>query len=341
MHAFQCELPVVFRPHTHEALSSWLARIAGVYHLDLAALASECLGWKPDTLAEIDLEPSATTLDHLSRLTRADQSVVAHCTVRGVNPEWLPDWVTLQAAGLHLNHRTTSFPTGVRFQFCMACLEDDLGRGGQFVRIEWLCAAVTICGKHRIPLQACEEPLSALQCRHGRNGARFTFHSGSRDLYLDSHRHRGPLSALSSFEQALKCALTGRIRAEALGGQEFIAVVTDLTWALLQMVASDGTRLAHHLQVEQFPVPPGWRARIMLHTLSRVDLRFRRAILAIIACLLLPKHFAAMASTSSHLGRPDTCSRLLRILGPEQADALLARAPRWPPYFRMRMMQAK
>jgi hypothetical protein len=62
----------------------------------------------------------------------------------------------------------------------------------------------------------------------------------------------------------------------------------------------------------------------MLHTLSRVDLGFRRAILAIIACLLLPKHFASMSSTSSHLGRPDACSRLLRILGPDQADALLA-----------------
>jgi len=35
----------------------------------------------------IDLEPSATTLDDLPRLTRADQSIVAECTVRGVNPE--------------------------------------------------------------------------------------------------------------------------------------------------------------------------------------------------------------------------------------------------------------
>jgi TniQ len=74
MHAFQCELPVVFRPHADEALSSWLTRIAGVYHLDLATLASECLGWKPDALAEIDLAPSATALEDLSRLTRADQS---------------------------------------------------------------------------------------------------------------------------------------------------------------------------------------------------------------------------------------------------------------------------
>jgi hypothetical protein len=105
----------------------------------------------------------------------------------------------------------------------------------------------------------------------------------------------------------LKGALTGRIRPPALGGHEFIAVVTDLTWALLQKVSNDGTGLAHHLEVEQFPVPPGWRAPIMLHTLSRVDLSFRQAILAIIARLLLPKYFAAMASTSSHLGRPDAC----------------------------------
>jgi hypothetical protein len=69
--------------------------------------------------------------------------------------------------------------------------------------------------------------------------------------------------------------------------------------------------------------------------------QIRQAILAIIACLLLPQHFATMASTSSYLSRPDACSRLLRILGPEQADALLAHSRRWPTYFRMRMMRAK
>ena len=73
----------------------------------------------------------------------------------------------------------------------------------------------------------------------------------------------------------------------------------------------------------------------------KIDLSLPQAILAIIACLLLPEYFAAMASTSSHVGRPDACSRLLCILGPEQADAMFARAQRWPPYFRMRMMQAK
>ena len=120
------------------------------------------------------------------------------------------------------------------------------------------------------------------------------------------------LSALSSFEQALKCALTGRICAEALGGQQFIAVVTDLTWALLQMVANDGTRLAHHLEVEQFPVPPGWRAPIMLHTLSRVDLRFSRAILAIITCLSCrntsPPWLAPPATSAARTPAPACCA---------------------------------
>jgi hypothetical protein len=340
MQAFQSKLPVVFRPHRDEALSSWLARIAGVYRFDLAALTSECLGWLPNRLAEIDPAPSKATLDDLSRLTRADPSTVAHCTVHGVSPDWLPDWVTLQAAQLHMNNQATSFPAGVRFHVCMACLGDDLSRGSQFLRLEWLCAAVTICARHQIPLQACEEPLSALQCRQNRADARFSFYSEIEHLRLYSNRHSQSLRVLSSFEQALKAALTGRSYG-LLAGREFVAVVTDLTWALLQKVADDGTRLAHHLEVTQFPIPPGWRIPITLHTLSRVDIRFRQAILAIIACLLLPQHFATMASTSSYLSRPDACSRLLRILGPEQADALLAHSRRWPTYFRIRMMRAK
>jgi hypothetical protein len=340
MRAFQSELPVVFRPHRNEALSSWLTRIAGVYHFDLAALASECLGWKPDEVAEIDLAPSATALDDLSRLTRADSSIVTRCTVHAVFPGWLPDWVTLQAAGLHVNGQTVCLP-GVRFHVCMACLGDDLCRGGQFLRLEWLCAAVTICDKHQIALQACEKPLSSLECRQQRNATPFALYSGAPDFYPYFNRNSDSLKALSGFEQQLKAAITGGSCAPTMGGREFVAVAMDLTWALLQKVGNDGTRLAHHLEVTQFPVPPGWRNPIVLHSLSRVDLRFRQAILAIIACLLLPKYFSVLANTSSHLGQPDACARLLRILGPEQAEALMARSGRWPTYFRMRMMRAK
>jgi hypothetical protein len=189
-------------------------------------------------------------------------------------------------------------------------------------------------------LQTCEEPLSTWQCLQSRAGARFSFYSEDEHLRLYSNRYSQSLKILSGFEQALKAALVGRSYG-SLAGRELVAVVTDLTWALLQKVAYDGTRLAHHLEVTQYPVPPGWRTPITLHTLSRVDIRCRQAILAIIACLLLPQHSATMASTSSYLGRPDACSRLLHILEPEQADVLLARSRRWPAYFRMRMMRAK
>jgi hypothetical protein len=179
-----------------------------------------------------------------------------------------------------------------------------------------------------------------LLCRQSRAGTRFSFYSGNEHPRLFSNQYGQSLRVLRDFEQALKAALIGKGYG-LLAGREFVAVVTDLTWALLQKVADDGTRLAHHLEVTLFPVPPGWRTPITLHTLSRVDIKFRQAILAIIACLLLPQHFATMASTSSYLGRPDACSHLLRILGAEQADALLARSRGWPIYFRMRMMRGK
>jgi hypothetical protein len=51
-------------------------------------------------------------------------------------------------------------------------------------------------------------------------------------------------------------------------------------------------------------------------------------ILAITACLFLPKYFPQMANTFGH---PDACSRVLRILGLEQPDALLARGQSWHP----------
>jgi hypothetical protein len=98
--------------------------------------------------------------------------------------------------------------------------------------------------------------------------------------------------------------------------------------------------LAHHLEVTQFPVPPGWWIQITVQILSGVDLRFRQAAVAIAASLLLPKYFAAIVSASTNLCCPNARSRLLRILGPGQVDAP-ARSQRWPTYFRMRMMRVK
>ncbi|HEY4047880.1 MAG TPA: hypothetical protein VGM27_13535, partial [Acidobacteriaceae bacterium] len=223
---------------------------------------------------------------------------------------------------------------------CMRCLEDDR-RGDQFLRLDWLCAAITICEIHCVPLWLYEEPLGALQCFHDDNGARFTFFTRSHSHYSGRRKDEAVLRALCRFEQALKRALAGEVRTlPGLDSIAFVAVVTDLIWALLQTVARDGTRLAHHFEVEHFPVPPGWRAPYTLRALSGLDIWFRQSVLAIVACLLLPTYFADLITVSSHLGRPDTDARLLDVLGPENVDTLLGRAHRWPIYFRLRMEKA-
>ena len=79
---------------------------------------------------------------------------------------------------------------------------------------------------------------------------------------------------------------------------------------------------------------------MQIDTLSRGDLRLRRAILAVIACLLLPDFFADLVKTSDYLSSPDVCTHLLRIIGPRHATSLLARAHRWPILFRQRMQRA-
>jgi hypothetical protein len=144
------ELPVVFRPHAGEVLSSWIVRIAGVYHLDARALI-EHLGWWTDAVTEIDLSPPERLVREFSVLTRLDQNTVEQHTVLGTNPGWLPDWVTLRTPGWNTTDREPVFPSGVLFNVCPACLHADLDNGGQFIRVNWLCAATTICEKHFIP----------------------------------------------------------------------------------------------------------------------------------------------------------------------------------------------
>jgi hypothetical protein len=121
---------------------------------------------------------------------------------------------------------------------------------------------------------------------------------------------------------------------------ELNSVVYDLTWALLQPIGADGTRLAHHLETGAFRVPRGWRTPTEVCTLSQLDVSFRRAILATIACLLFPAPYSALAQTFQWLSRADTCRQVLQLLGSGRAKALLALDHRWPALFRRRMRQA-
>jgi len=341
------KLPVVFRPQVGEVLSSWIVRIAGVYHLDARALI-EHLAWPADTLIEIDLSPPERIVRELSELTRLGQNTVQQHTILDANPGWLPDWVTLRAAAWNTTDCKPLFPSGVLFNVCPACLHMDLNGHGQFIRAAWLCAATTICEKHFIPLQECCDFVDPpFECRHGPAGPRF-FHGTTRSV-LDTPRYHSEagrmLVALSEFEQVVKLALTARgcmsgSLSEATAAEELISVLEDLTWALLQIVGVDGTRVVHCFQTEPFPVPRGWRNPCPVETLSRADVNLRRSILAVAACLLLPCQFSELARTVPCLSSPSRYSELLRSLGSTRADLFLSHAHRWPRTFREQMKHA-
>jgi TniQ len=341
----QRDLLVVSRPHAGEALSSWLARIAGVYGLAPQALVEEELGWSDNSLREIDLNPPSDLVLQLARLTRSERRLVEVCTIRGAHPQWLEGWVTSERAYWNTTERKTVIRAGTQFHVCWECLDEDLEQGSQFIRLEWLCAASTICSRHLTFLQPFSVDHSPpFDCQTNRNHARFKVYTNPGiHAPLLCTKTKGSIRALSGFEQCVKRSLSQQEPASwmfMLKPHELNSVVYDLTWALLQPIGADGTRLAHHLETEAFRVPRGWRTPTEVCTLSQLDVSFRRAILATIACLLFPAHYSDLAQTFQWLSRADTCRQVLQLLGSERAKALLALDHRWPAFFRRRMRQA-
>jgi hypothetical protein len=125
-----------------------------------------------------------------------------------------------------------------------------------------------------------------------------------------------------------------------LKAHELNSVVCNLTWTLLQPIGAEGTRLAHHLESGAFRVPRGWRTPIEVCTFSQLDVSFRRAILATIACLLFPAHYTDLAHNFQWLKWTGTCRRVLQLVGLGRTEALLALDHRWPALFLRRVRQA-
>ena len=332
------EPPVVFRPHPLESLSSWVVRMAGVYHVDAGTLLSERTG-APMSLPRLDLQPSLLVLERVSQLTRWEMPQLRRHTLAGSHPHWLPHWVTLQPLYWHINNRASVAREGVLFGYCHACLSEDLEGGGQFFRLEWLCAVTTVCRQHAVALSPCAEMNPhPFDCRHTRAGARFFCRfSGepldSRCFRVGSQRS---LTLLACFEEKIRRALS----TVALGGIiscQLLAAVEDLVWALLQPIAADGTRLLHCLETTAFPTPRGWRTPPETFSLCRADLALRRALLSAIAYLLEPQAFACWGREFCHRASARVYSELLDLLGPWKADLLLSKAHRWPAQFRSKM----
>jgi hypothetical protein len=345
MQQSQRDLPIVSRPYAGEALSSWLARIAGVYGLAPQALVEEVLGWSDNSLRTIDLNPASELVLQLARLTRSERKLVELCTVRGAHPQWLEGWVNSESAYWNVTERKTIVRTGTQFHVCLDCLDEDLERGSQFIRLEWLCAASTICSRHLSFLQPCSvDHAPPFECQTNRNHARLKVYAnpGGHAALLCT-KTKGLIQALSGFEKCLKRSLSQQEPASwmfMLKDHELNSVVCDLTWALLQPTGADGIRVAHHLETAAFRVPRGWRTPTEVCTLSQLDVSFRRAILATIACLLFPAHYSDLAQNFQWQSRAGTCRQVLQLLGAGRTKALLALDHRWPAFFRRRMRQA-
>jgi hypothetical protein len=86
------------------------------------------------------------------------------------------------------------------------------------------------------------------------------------------------------------------------------------------------------IQIDHFRAPQGWRTPYCLTTLSGLDLRFRRAILATIACLLLPSSFAELITPTSDFSRQRVCALLLDCLAKKTLRAY-GSCPSLAPYF--------
>jgi hypothetical protein len=138
--------PVSFRPQRGEILYSWLARTAGVYGLYPEELLPETR--RIDAIPLLVYETSPDILRSLTASTGISSKAFAKRTLASAHPAWSSSWWIAEAG----NEATPPLPA---LQICPRCLADDArtDNGGQFLRLGWLCCAVTICRKHLIPLQ--------------------------------------------------------------------------------------------------------------------------------------------------------------------------------------------
>jgi len=350
-------LPVSFRPYPGEALSSWMARSARVYSLDLAGLLTSYRGFDSATIETLDASPDFQTLQLLSTLTGVDVPEIARCTLAGNHPAWLPRWTTWQHADWEITERRTLLPHRLSVNVCPTCLrEDDREGREQYLRLRWFCAAMTLCDRHRVPLVArCSMATCLLSLRSRTSGTAHRLYCANCSTFLDGSGNglSTPVSEaaarqqLNRFEQRLCAAISvghlhpapsdylHRLRSEYL-----TIVVEDLIWALTRLTPSGNHRAIHFLETLQYPVPPGFRLPFDTpHWLSRTTVYVRRALLATVAMMLRPDQEAVVLRTDTFCS--DAFERLQSLLTPSDHQQLLIRASNWPPHFRFLFRGAK
>ena len=158
---------------------------------------------------------------------------------------------------------------------------------------------ITICPRHRVPLQRCCEasmPLSQ-SCGQRRDfRARLCCGACTRPLDRFADRvNESACAALADLECVLRSAIAGRHVALAnhtsISGESLLQFVNDLVWALMSPLGRTRHRIIHTVQRSPFRMPPGFNMPVDApHWLSFGSLRVRRCLLSVLAGLLQPEN---------------------------------------------------
>jgi hypothetical protein len=252
--------PVAPRPLRGEILYSWLARTAGIYDLT------------PDELLTVDNAASlnvlvngtgpSTAVKHLSALARMPVERLLRMTLQGIRPKWPNHW-RIAAASPNSAFDDHILPSS---QVCPECLNADAKEelGTQFLRTRWQSAALTICFKHRKPLQqtcvTCRWqswPISTR--RFGRRSWFVCQQCGSpqdQEGLTDEARDDRSFRLMAGFEQQILRALANLPVGWGWVGYaepgEFIRLIDDIIWILT--LSCRQSRPIYRLQTIAFPL---------------------------------------------------------------------------------------
>jgi TniQ protein len=195
-------LPLVPRPHSGEALSSWVQRIASRYDVGGDDLIRHVLGQDGLWLGRLDRLDACADRELETALADAGQIDVRR--IRGLR-------VVRDDGAARCWHR-------VRSAWCPACLEHDLARDGEvYGRAYWRLGCTVLCPVHALPLEdRCDRCWTQGRCRFFPSPGRIRLVCATCGCCVDPRSWRaassGRLETESGFGVRWTPALTALVR---------------------------------------------------------------------------------------------------------------------------------
>lgn len=258
-------LPVAPRPFRDELLSSWLARVACRYGLEMRGLTGHWGDEKRVELSDI-VAPSSYQTKEWAQACGVDPARVQRLSLTRRYPNRPRQWFIDRASQ--------------RVPVCLACLDTDFaaGRDG-YIRADWMLAERCVCPKHRQMLMdrcpSCEGRLQ-ISFRMREDQARLT--CGKCGHFLTGRGGEVASSPYTDFvERVLELQKKiGRIVTESTEPRERLETLIATLWAPLDHPAAARPVLA--LWFDQ----PGWCCPFQVRhavglsaPLSQLPLRWR------------------------------------------------------------------